>query len=64
MPDNLEHYQDALVDLLSSDKDPKVIIDCIKKDPALRKWVPDIDLWRPDMVKRAQQLVSRWGRVT
>lgn len=60
--DSLQWYQSKLVELLRSDMTPQEIIVTVTSSPNLRLHAPDVEEWKPEMIKRAQELVRKWGR--
>jgi hypothetical protein len=55
-------YQDALMEVLSSNLSQELIFERLKTDPRLREYQNYISKFDPDMVAVACELMGKWAK--
>jgi hypothetical protein len=58
----LEEYQDALLELLSSELPQEAIFERLKTDPRFERYQDYIKDFDPDMVAVACELMGKWAK--
>lgn len=58
----LMEYQDALLELLSSEKTLVEIVEILNTDPRFEHYRDYIDQFDPDMIEVARELMGKWAQ--